>query len=930
MNRPVIRSLFTLVVLGVVLSIPAQADKYHQVLIPNLDEQTILTMALSGLPLDDTLPVADRGIEIPLHESDIDLLRANGIAFRIIQEDLEKYYSDICRENLLNIPPQTDEDPVHMKYGSMGGYYNFEEIVADLDSMFLLYPGICTEKEIIGYGWDGNPIYMVKISDNPNIDENEPEALLDSGIHAREVGGYTAVLYAMWWLLENYGIESEATYLVDNRELYFVPVVNPDGLLYNELTNPGGGGMWRKNRRDNGGGVYGVDNNRNYTYQWGYDNLGSSPNPSSIGYRGPFAGSEPETTAMMDLIESREFHTAQTFHTYGGWYLSAYGYDLIPPEAYDVHQEYMRVMAKENDYEFGYACLVFYPANGNALDYHLHDHEMISVSPETGGEGFYQPIEEIIPDAAENLRACLHTAWTTGGLMELTDLSVEDEYLTPGQTENLIATVQNKGWGTSEPVSFEITSSDPYVTIQANNVQVDSLTRRTIFTNVANPITATVGPDCPIGHKAYFNFTLDQGGYNHTQLCSLYVGQPTVLFSDGAESGLTNWNITGPWGLSGNEPHSGAFCFTESPGGNYTISTTAYLTLANSIDLSEYSSAWLEYWTRWEIECLYDFGQIEISTNGGFSWLPLETIFTTPGSGDGVQPESQPGYDGMSPIWLHEIVDLESYLGQSNVKIRFEFKSDSYKNHDGWYIDDIAVMGFPEDSVYPDVNVTLTPINPPIIIPASGGNLNFNVFLENASGAAQDFDAWLENAYEGGPPATVVLRSFTNYLPGWTINRPDMYYPIDAGYPAGNYTFTGKVGQHPDIAWDESGFPYTKEGTDFVAGFIPYPVGGAPDPFAEIDKGTITLTPAEFSLSGVYPNPFNPVAVLNYNLPETSRVTLMIYDIQGRQVATLINGWRDAGSHEITFNASNLSSGIYFARLSAGDFTQTQKLVLMK
>jgi murein tripeptide amidase MpaA len=95
-------------------------------------------------------------------------------------------------------------------------------------------------------------------------------------------------MYYMWYLLENYGTDPEATYLVDNREMYFVPCFNPDGYEYNRQTDPNGGGMWRKNRRNNGGS-YGVDLNRNFGYMWGYDDLGSSPIPSSETYRGPSA-----------------------------------------------------------------------------------------------------------------------------------------------------------------------------------------------------------------------------------------------------------------------------------------------------------------------------------------------------------------------------------------------------------------------------------------------------------------------------------------------------------------------------------------------------------------------------------------------------------------------------------------------------------------
>ena len=99
---------------------------------------------------------------------------------------------------------------------------------------------------------------MVKISDNADTDEDEPEALFDGVHHAREPGTYTAMLYAMWYMLENYGTDAEATYLINNRELYFVPVVNVDGFLHNQQNSPSGGGMWRLNRRDNGDGSIGI------------------------------------------------------------------------------------------------------------------------------------------------------------------------------------------------------------------------------------------------------------------------------------------------------------------------------------------------------------------------------------------------------------------------------------------------------------------------------------------------------------------------------------------------------------------------------------------------------------------------------------------------------------------------------------------------
>ena len=132
----------------------------------------------------------------------------------------------------------------------------------------------------------------------------------------------------MYYLLENYGTNPEVTYLVDNRELYFVPVFNPDGYAYNEQISPNGGGMWRKNRRDNGSGIFGVDMARNFGYMWGYDNLGSSPTPSAIDYRGTGPFSEPETQAIREFCIEHNFLTSCTYHTYWNIIFPPWGYNL--------------------------------------------------------------------------------------------------------------------------------------------------------------------------------------------------------------------------------------------------------------------------------------------------------------------------------------------------------------------------------------------------------------------------------------------------------------------------------------------------------------------------------------------------------------------------------------------------------------------------
>ena len=211
-------------------------------------------------------------IELILNKSQQEEVRSLGYDIEIIIPNMEEYYS------------------IQFSGLTMGGFRTYSEIRARLDSLEEQYSYIL-RVDSIGYSHENRAILAVKVSDNVNVEEEEPEVLFTGITHAREpIGGQICIEF-MEWLCENYGENPDATYIVNERQIWFIPVVNPDGYVYNQTTNPNGGGMWRKNRRNNGGS-YGVDNNRNYTYMWGYDNNGSSSDPSSQTYRGPSAGSE--------------------------------------------------------------------------------------------------------------------------------------------------------------------------------------------------------------------------------------------------------------------------------------------------------------------------------------------------------------------------------------------------------------------------------------------------------------------------------------------------------------------------------------------------------------------------------------------------------------------------------------------------------------
>ncbi len=275
----------------------------------------------------------------------------------------------------------------------MGGYHTYSEVMVALDSMHTLYPSITTAKMDIGHSLEDSVIWAIKISDNPDVDEDEPEVFYNSLIHAREPAGMEVLLYFMWHLLDNYGSDPEATHLVNDRELWFVPVVNPEGYCYNEYHDPGGGGMWRKNRRNCGGGDWGVDLNRNWGYMWGYDDEGSSPYCWDETYRGSGPFSEPTTQVMRDFILSRNFVMSLDNHTHGEWLLYPWGYDYIYTPDHNLFVAITESMAVFNGYTPATCWEAMYPVNGGSFDWEYGELGIIGVSPEIGNsdDGFWPP-----------------------------------------------------------------------------------------------------------------------------------------------------------------------------------------------------------------------------------------------------------------------------------------------------------------------------------------------------------------------------------------------------------------------------------------------------------------------------------------------------------------------------------------------------------
>jgi hypothetical protein len=212
----------------------------------------------------------------------------------------------------------------------------------------------------IGQSYQGRTLWAVKISDNPTVDEAEPEVLFTLHQHAREHLTVEQGLYLLHMLTEEYNLTPQITNLVNSREIYLIFDANPDGGEYDIAT--GSYRSWRKNRQPNSGSSYvGTDLNRNWGYRWGCCG-GSSGSTSSETYRGASAFSAPETQVVRDFVNSRviggqqQITVAIDFHTYSELILWPYGYTYtdVPADMtqddHDVLVAMGQAMANTNGY----------------------------------------------------------------------------------------------------------------------------------------------------------------------------------------------------------------------------------------------------------------------------------------------------------------------------------------------------------------------------------------------------------------------------------------------------------------------------------------------------------------------------------------------------------------------------------------------------
>jgi hypothetical protein len=467
--------------------------------------------------------------------------------------------------------------------------------------------------------------------------------------------------------------------------------------------------MWRKTRRDNGDGSYGVDPNRNYDYFWGYDDVGSSPFPEDATYRGPYAFSEPCVIAIRDFCIENEFQIALNYHSFSNLLLYPWGYTEDPCPDDDIFFAHASLMTQENGYTYGAGSSTIYPTNGGSDDWMYGEQEtkdlIFSYTPEVGNsnDGFWPDIDRIIPLCQENMLQNILAAKLSGAWATVEDISPSIIEETSGQ---FYFGVERLGFDDDGVYTVSITPVNDAIAEIGDPMEFDNLD---MLEYQGGSISFELKEDITPGEEIIFLLSIDNGMIINSDTIVKVYGTPVVIFEDDAES-FEKWSSP-KWDITQAQSHSPSNSIADSPYGDYNNFENNSIVMIEPVDLTTAAYAVLNYWAKWEIESGYDYVQIYIKGSAGGPWTPMEGKYTKMGNSN--QAEGEPVYDGFQTEWVKEEISLADYIGQS-IQVRFTLRSDTYVTEDGFFWDDMTVSVIDD---FTSINETAVP-----------DNIGFNLF----------------------------------------------------------------------------------------------------------------------------------------------------------------------------------------------------------
>jgi hypothetical protein len=503
----------------------------------------------------------------------------------------------------------------------------------------------------IGASIEGRPILAVKIGSAADA-PTRPNVLFMGTHHAREWVSTEMAMRLIRWLADSLSPTVLAT-----RDIWVIPVENPDGYQYTFTTDR----YWRKNRRHNSDGTYGVDPNRNYPAFWGYDESGSSSVPGTEIYRGTARASEPETQTIIAFHAAHPPVVSVSYHTYGGLVLNPYGFrtgELAPD---------LPIFRALGGTDLGPAVLDSVPAtfhgayhpgpgwslyttNGEYTDWAYRAHGTIAFTTEltsgccTPDSGFYYgfafPDDSALVERVfrDNLPFALAVIAAAGDVAAAMGPGLAHFLATPPRVESVWPETR-VSLPTLGPAPYSLTVRTATGAIFSRSMQTDSLWRGVVRTSWRNDVST-------IAARAV---RVDGAGLA-AELVSLAGAEP-------GDAGWTGWTRT-------NDALAGSWAWEAN--GNDTLTSPA-------VDLTGRSRLWLQFWTKYRGSTFTPqvLGRVEYSGDDGATWTEIwRTI------GDG-------------PSWYPVRVDLPVPAGPAAARVRFI--SEGFN----WWVD---AVGFVSDS----------------------------------------------------------------------------------------------------------------------------------------------------------------------------------------------------------------------------------------
>ncbi|MBX3042887.1 MAG: T9SS type A sorting domain-containing protein [Candidatus Kapabacteria bacterium] len=594
------------------------------------------------------------------------------------------------------------EIPESFSPGSLQGYFTCKEIYDEFDKMIAKYPHHIF-KDSIGHSIENNIIYSYKFSFS---EISQTQVLYTSLHHGNEPGSAFSLIYYLWHLLDGYDNNNyKSKFILENKEIFVIPVINPDGVIFNDTTYPGGGGMWRKNRRINSDGSVGVDLNRNYgpDYAWDAPNNGSSSRGNLETYRGESPFSEPETRAVRDFMRSHNIKIAVNIHTYGDCVVHPFSYLTANSQDSAWYKSFLHDNYNNTGYIFGLDVdVIRFPYRGTSDDFmYIGDdrfNKVFAMTLEIGRaiDGFWAPFNKILADSEKLIPFYDNILFSADNNIALYDkdiINIEDDFYLSLKIQNIglkeIVSANLKLESFSDSLII-LNSSFSNINLELNEVK--EFLFQILPNGIENGRAARFKLICDFGFPKAIEFEQIVYKYYEYELLSsdsidymVFDGEWNVIDTNDDKILLSNENV------------------------KYKSNQNSYARFGIG-NLQSYNRYILRFHHKFDIEANFDLGLVYITDE--FSGIKnIKDDFTVRGSGrsGGVQDENLWGFHGNFSSYHYPQTMVLSEFQEKISEIAFNLRTDNGLGKSGWRILN------PKLKVFPDVqnftSITELPYN---------------------------------------------------------------------------------------------------------------------------------------------------------------------------------------------------------------------------